>query len=186
MGYAPALQQTTGSRWNGSARHIGMSHAQKNLEQLGNLTLCQEVYITNAQIKALHTTAVPVVAAPGAGYALIFRGASVFHDYGGTSFTLATDSDLEFHYTDASGTTVGSIAATGFLDTSDDQLRWCRPVTAASGNSDITPVANAALVLACTAGSDGPSVGDGVLKCQVFYSVIKTDLSFITSSQVGG
>lgn len=133
-----------------------------------------DVTITSAQLLALFATPQTLVAAPGAGLALVFNGA-VIHKPAGTAYAgVAAGEDLSIKYTDASGAEVAQCEATGFLDQATAQTRFVRPQTAASGNSAITPVANAPLVLHMLAGEITTGTSD--LNIRVYYRVVPTVL----------
>jgi hypothetical protein len=135
-----------------------------------------DVTITAAQLKALNATPQTVVAAPGAGYALVLEGALLTMTYGTAAYAgIAAGEDLSFKYTNGSGAEVGQCETTGFLDQTSDQLRYVRAQAAASGNSAVTPIANAALVLHMLSGEI--TTGDSPLKVRVFYRVIPTTIS---------
>lgn len=128
----------------------------------------KEVSLTVAQMLAL-TTPVELVAAPGAGYVLIFHEALFIYDYAAV-FTVGGSDDLAIKYTNASGATVSTtLETTGVLDQTSDQIRTFKQIT-----TDITPVANAALVLDNT-GSDLTGTGSPC-RMKVFYSVLPTGL----------
>lgn len=145
-----------------------------------NLVFTKERLITSAQLLAFHHTYPTLLAAPGANLALIFRGATVFYDWDGTTnpYVVDTDVDIEIRYTDSSGLLVAQIEAVGFLDQVADKVRYVRPFAAASGASDITPVANAALVIGASVAD--PTGGTSPLKLRVQYTIIRTDLSYIS------
>lgn len=124
---------------------------------------------TAAEVNALNTAAT-VVAAPAAGYALIFEGAVVFYDYA-AAFTIGSATGLAIKYTDGSGTGVGQTAVTGFIDQASDQTRYIRPWTAASGASQITPVAAAPLVANMLSANTSSGTGS-VLKLRVYYRIV--------------
>ena len=131
------------------------------------------VTVTTAQILALNATPVALVAAPGANKALIFDGALIWLDYNSAAYAgIAAGEDLAVKYTDGSGLQVGSCEATSFLDLTADAIRWMNPYRAASGVSDITPVANAALVLQMLVGE--VITGNSPLKIRTFYRVVRT------------
>lgn len=135
------------------------------------------VTITSAQLLALNATPQTVVAAPGANKAVIFDGA-VLHKPAGTAYAgIAAGEDLSFKYTGAAGAEVGVVEATGFLDQTTAQTRWCRPhaTTGAGVDSAITPVANAVLALHLLVGE--VTTGDSDLLVQVHYRIIDTVLS---------
>lgn len=136
-----------------------------------------DVTITSAELLALFATPKTLVAAPGAGKAIIFLGA-VLTKAAGTAYAgIAATEEIGFNYTNAAGLQAGLCEATGFLDQATAQVRYVNPKTgaiAAATVSDITPVANAALVAALVVGEI--ITGDSDLKVRVFYRVIPTVL----------
>jgi hypothetical protein len=132
------------------------------------------VTVTTAQLLALFATPVALVAAPGAGRALIFEGAIAYKPAGTAYAGVAAGEDLSVKYTDAAGAAVGGAEATGFLDQATAQTRYIRATGTASGVSDITPVANAALVLHMLTGE--VITGDSDLTLRIFYRDIPTTL----------
>lgn len=138
-----------------------------------------DVVVSSAQILALNATPVTLVATPGAGKALLFEGATLFLDYNSAAYAgIAAGEDLSIKYTDGSGTAVGGCEATGFMDATADATRYVQAYRAASGVSDITPTANAPLVLNMLTGEI--ITGNSPLKCRVFYRVLNTDLSSLS------
>lgn len=133
--------------------------------------------ITSAQLLALNAVPIAVVAAPGAGLALIFDGAVLHKPAGAAYAAVAAGEDLSFKYTDASGVEVGVCETTGFLDQTTAQTRWCRPhaTTGAGVVSQITPVANAALVLQLLVGEI--TTGDSDLIVETHFRVVPTVLT---------
>ena len=135
-------------------------------------TFRRRVVVTSAQLLALFATPQEIVPAPGANLANIFVGALVRKPAGTAYAGIAAGEDLSVKYTDASGAEVGQCETTGFLDQAGDEVRWLRPQTAASGPSDITPVANAALVLHLLVAEI--ITGDSDLEIEAHYRVVKT------------
>lgn len=136
-----------------------------------------DVTITSAELLALNATPKPVVAAPGANKAIVLEGA-VVHKPAGTAYAgIAVDEDLSFKYTDGSGAEVAVVETTGFLDQATAQTRYAVPhaTDGAGVASDITPVANAALVLHLLVGEI--TTGDSDLLLRLYYRVIPTVLS---------
>jgi hypothetical protein len=122
------------------------------------------VTVTSAQMLALNATPVALVAAPGSGRALIFEGA-VLYKAAGTAYSgVATGEDLSIKYADASGAALAGCEATGFFDQATAQTRYVRAAGAASGVSDVTPVANAALVLHMLTGEITTGTSDLVVE----------------------
>lgn len=133
-----------------------------------------EVALTNAQIKALRATPVTLVAAPGTGYMLVFRGASLLLDAGANVLTEST-ANLGIKYTDGSGVQVNeTVEATGFIDQAVDTATYARPkldpIVAKSGCE------NKALVLHNLGAGEyaGNAAADATLRVKVWYARIKT------------
>lgn len=137
--------------------------------------IIEDVTITTAQVLALFTTEIEVVAAPGAGLATILEGAMI-HKPAGTAYAgIAAGEDLSISYTDASGLAVAGCETTGFLDSVAALSRWVNAYRAASGLSQIVPVANAALVLHMLVGNI--TTGDSDLILRLYYRVVNAVLS---------
>lgn len=135
----------------------------------------KDVKVTSAELLALNATPKQIVAAPGANKALVFEGA-VFYKPAGTAYAgVAVGEDLSVKYTDSSGAELAQCETTGFLDQATAQSRYVREQAAASGNSAITPVANAALVLHMLAGEI--TTGDSDLYVRVYFAIVPTVLT---------
>jgi len=157
---------------------------QRFASQLGNFSFVQPFYITSAQLLALNATPVTILAAPGAGRAIIIDRAVLFYDYDGLSTPYVVDSttsDFVLRYTDGSGSILCQCAATGFVTELNDESRIAYPFRAASGDSDVEPTANAAVVLHMTTAEI--TTGTSPLKLEVTYRIVKTDLSYIPTTQ---
>lgn len=134
--------------------------------------LALDVLVSSAELLALNATPKTLVPAPGAGYAIIFKGAEIFKPAGTAYGGIAAGEDLSVKYTNGAGAEVGQCEATGFLDQATAQSRYCRAHTAASLNSAITPVENAALVLHMLVGEI--TTGDSPLHVRVSYDIVPT------------
>lgn len=122
-----------------------------------------DVVLSSAQLLALHTTPITLVAAPGANKALVLDSAAFFLDYNSAAYDdIASGDDLNIRYTDGSGAIAGTLETTGFLDLTADAYSL---VQVPSG-SIILP-ANAPLV-ASLAGAI--TTGDSPLAVRVFLS----------------
>lgn len=130
-----------------------------------------DVTLTAAEIKALATTQIELVAAQGAGNAVMFMGAQFKLNYGSEVFAESGD-NLQIKYTDDSGAAVSAaIETTGWIDQSADTMTNAIPkadaiVAAASAE-------NQALVLD-NIGSNitGNASNDSTVTARVFYQVV--------------
>ena len=128
--------------------------------------LTQTISITSAQLKALFTTPISLVAAPGAGKFVEFVSADIRYIYGATAYTINGSTNLNFTYTDGSGVASAvALATTGFIDQTSDQYRIIRPTT-----TNITPATNAALVFSLATAN--PTLGDGTLSITYRYRIV--------------
>jgi hypothetical protein len=130
------------------------------------------VKLTAAQVLALNATPVTLVAAPGAGKALELVAASLTKPAGTAYAGVAAGEDLTINYTSGAGLAVAGCEVTGFLDQTTAQARLVKPYNAASGVSDIVPVANAALVISMLTGEI--TTGDSPVYVTVIYRIAKT------------
>lgn len=129
----------------------------------------ESVTLTAAQVNLLNTTPVTLVAAPGAGKALMLLDAVLFLDFATTAYAgIAAGEDLNIRYTDGSGALLATIETDPFLAATADAVRYVQPTTTAA----VTPVANAPLVLYMATGNI--ATGDSPLKVRVRYRVIDT------------
>jgi len=134
-----------------------------------------DVTVTTAQVLALFLTPIQIVAAPGANKANILLGC-VLHKPAGTAYGgIAAGEDLVIKYTNAAGLTVGSSETTGFLDQAGVQTRFMHPYSAATLISDITPVANAILVIHILIAEIITGTSDLLLR--VYYRTVPTVLT---------
>lgn len=128
------------------------------------------VTLSSAQVLALNATPVALLAAPGAGKAIVFLGA-VIHKPAGTAYAaIDAADDLSISYTDASGLEVGRVEMTGFADQTTTQTRFVRTYAPASGVSSITPVANAAIVAHMLTGEI--TTGDSAFHFEIYYRIV--------------
>jgi predicted RecA/RadA family phage recombinase len=123
------------------------------------------ITVSSAELLALNAAPKTLIAAPGAGKAIVPVSAQLFLDYNSAAYAgIAAGEDLAFRYTDGSGNQCGSVEATGFLDATADAHR------SHLFNGTISPTANAALVLHMLTGEI--ITGDSPLKVQVRYRVV--------------
>jgi predicted RecA/RadA family phage recombinase len=123
------------------------------------------VTISSAELLALNATPKELIAAPGAGKAIVPVDAELFLDFNTTAYGgIAAGEDLAFRYTGTAGNQVGTVEATGFLDAIADAHR------VQLFNSTTDPVANAPLVLHMLTGEI--TTGNSPLKVKVRYRVV--------------
>jgi hypothetical protein len=132
------------------------------------------VTVTSAQLLALNATPKTLIAAPGAGLAIIPRRVALYKPAGVAYAGVATGEDLVLKYTGTAGAQCsGVVETTGFLDQATAQTRVVGPPGASGATAgDTTPVANAVIVLHMLTGEI--ITGDSPLYVRVWYDVIKT------------
>lgn len=125
--------------------------------------------INNAATKTLNATPVTIIAAPGAGKAIVDVRVSVKYVYATAAFdSVGGGDDFEIRYTDGSGAKVANdIETTGMMDQASDQYRMSGPV-----NTSLTPVANAPVVLTVAGSELFAAAGGGSLVVQAFYRIV--------------
>jgi hypothetical protein len=126
--------------------------------------------ISSAQLLAMFATPVEIVPAPGAGLALVCDGIAIHKPAGVAYGGIAAGEDLTVKYTNQAGLEVAEVETTGFLDQATAQTRYAGTFRAASLISSITPVVNAALVLALLVGEI--TTGDSPLHVRTFYRIV--------------
>jgi hypothetical protein len=136
-----------------------------------------EVSVSAAELAAIRATPKTLVAAPGAGFMLVFRMATLILDYTAPGFTESAD-NLAVKYTDGSGVAVSeTIEMTGFIDQTADTITFAVPdAGAATALSAATNIANKALVLHNTGDGEFGGSGGSTLRVKVWYNVVPTGL----------
>lgn len=121
--------------------------------------------LTNAQMLALRATPITLVAAPGAGLAILVDGVYAYFDVTTDGYTETAD-NLAVEY--ASGLDVLVMETTGWLDQATDGARYQRPAV-----DVITPPANSALQLKNNGdGEFGGGNAANTLSVEVTYRVV--------------
>ena len=140
-------------------------------EEIDNSIYTVEVAISAADIVAMYTTPVEVVAAPGAGYALDFVSAVLIYDYDTAAYTGGGDITLEYS---GGATTSTTVAAANGFGAAGDKVFSMAHLNAAGGYT--MPVNTAIDITNATGVFVAPTGAAGVARIKVNYRTIKTDL----------
>lgn len=161
-------------------RRIGFDSDTDGIVQNGRIRgALRKTTIANALVLALNATAQIIVPAPGAGLAIYLNRIFV-SKIAGTAFAgIAAGEDLVAKYSNAAGAQVSSvIETTGFLDQATAQTRYAGPPGAVTTTAaDVTPVANAPLVLHLLTGEI--TTGNTDLIVWVDYDVLPVALDVL-------
>lgn len=137
--------------------------------------------VTAAQLATLGTTGVAVVSALGAGLVAVPLYAQIYQAAQNTGATLAGANDyLKFTYTSIAGAeALGRVTANGLLTATTAQIRTVFgktvEINSTAHSVDITPVANAAVVVGLSANEAVAQSGTLVIK--IVYSVMSSTLA---------
>lgn len=131
-----------------------------------------EVALSNAQILAL-TTAVEVVAAPGAGKVISFVDAIVIHDVGTADFATAHNVTINYK-ADGSGSAVSTTLANPFISGAvSDKISTLKQLTTDITTATKADWENQPLTIKASA---NPITGNGVGRVKVWYRIFSTGL----------
>ncbi len=119
--------------------------------------------LTSAQVLALNTTPIALVAAPGAGYGIVVHRITGAVDYNSAAY--ATNVTLEFRYTDGSGTKVTADQG-ALINATADKVVTCAGIEAAT-----VVTANAAVVVCAATGN--PATGNSPVSFDVEYTIVE-------------
>jgi len=126
------------------------------------------VDLTSAQLLALYTTPITIISAPNSDEVIQFVDAQIVYKYATSAYTIGSATNLQFKYTDGSGTACSATASvTGLLDQSANEIRFVPQTTSA-----YEPASAAAIVL--TLAGANVTGGAGTLTVKVNYRVYKT------------
>lgn len=132
-----------------------------NLSTGGDLTLAT-VSIPTASVLTLNGTPVTLVAAPAAGTAIVVDRITASLVYGTAAY--ATNTTIEFRYTNGSGTKVVA-DITALLTATADKI------VSVSGIEAATVLTSAAALVAVVP-TGNPATGDSNIKIQVLYHTV--------------
>lgn len=135
---------------------------------LGGVIVSDTVIVTTAQVLALNAQEQTILAAPGAGLAIIPHKVAIRKAAGTAYSGIAAGEDLVLRYTDDSGVICsGTIETTGFLDSTAEKVAFAGRPT-----GSFLPTANAAVVLHLLVGEI--TTGDSDLEVKVWYEIFDT------------
>lgn len=142
---------------------------EDNLTEL-NVPLVVEREFTNAEIKALSTAPIQLIAAPGAGKAIVIDHVISMLDYATAAF--ATNTDLEIRYDNSAAGDAGGAEAT--MDSLDAILALT--ADAVYRTPGLGAAADTALVInkgiTAKVATGNPTTWGGTLKLKVVYSIV--------------
>lgn len=131
-----------------------------------------DVTIPTGELLALNETPKVIVAAPGAGLAVVPAGPValvLMLDFESAAYDgIAAGEDLSLKYTGSAGTELIQVEATGFLDSTEDAVAFAAP------GSLVTPEEDEPVVLHMLAGEI--ATGDSPLHVRFYYRHIPTTL----------
>lgn len=144
---------------------------KEKFEEIDATILTAEVDISSADIIAMFTTPVEVVASPGAGKALQFVDAVLIYDYDTATYTGGGVVTLEY----AGGATVSTdIGASDAFGASGDKVFSMASLNASGGYT--MPVNTGIDITNATGVFVDPGTAVGVGRLKVTYRVITTEL----------
>jgi hypothetical protein len=144
------------------AKH-GISPGPLPQNQVGFLV--KRTVLTAAQIKTLYSTAITLVAAPGAGKAIVVDKIVAKLTYATAVFT--GSNNLEFRYTNASGDKVLLDGGYAFLNGAADAF-----AEIVKDDANVTPAINAAVVVVVPSANPGGTGAASTLTLDVYYKIV--------------
>jgi len=132
--------------------------------------------LTTAQVNNLRATPISLVAAPGSGLWLEFLGACLSYNYTTTAFTVGSDEDFIIRYDAGAGSDLtASIETAGFIDQTNDEIRYFPPATW-TVTDDVTSIVNKKIEIFNTGAGETSVGGTSTLIVKVLYRVHATGL----------
>lgn len=130
-----------------------------------------DVQLTNAQILALNATPINIIAAPGAGRAIVVDRLYLRLE-AGTAYTEVGGQDTVLEYAD--GVDILTIDGTGFFTDAGVQRRVFEAGTLADAIAGLTPSVNSAVRLFKTTAELGGGAAARNLSVRAFYHIVDT------------
>ena len=175
-----AVTASAGDRVIGIAMVSGISGdigsvllAQTGLQTADQVQVAN-LHITTAQLLALYSTPITIIAAPGSNKFLAILDITMYHGAGTAYAGIATGEDIAVAYTNQSGPVIGTVEATGFLDQTTAQTRFLQPGDVRTA-LDGVPTANAPVIVGLLTGEI--TTGDFDLYVSVTYKIMDAVLS---------
>jgi hypothetical protein len=150
----------------GATTFVGNSVLTGTLTQNGIIRQSTTLSLSAAQIIAMGTTPVEIVAAPGAGKAIIVDSVTFKMVRTATAFT--GGGDVEFRYTNAEGDKVTADVAEALVDTAGAATAFAN---VRGIEASITPVANAAIVITNATAAFAAGTGTAVLTIEYHVAI---------------
>lgn len=129
------------------------------------------VVLTSAQLKALQTTAIALVAAPGASSMLQPRKLTLQYKFGATAYTIANvDNTFRIEYT-GKATALASSLVTGLVDQTVNTVGFVGSTSPETGIAQ-TNAANLGLEIKLAGTTPALTLGDGTVVVTLEYITI--------------
>lgn len=134
-----------------------------------NVPRLDEVTVSSGQISASNTTPISIVAAPGAGNAIIVERIEVTMDYAGTpySYVGGLGNEVQFRYGSGGiAATSSNITLENMIEATTDQAHIN---TGVEYNGDFSVIENKAIIF--EADASNPSSGNSALDVVIYYHI---------------
>jgi len=154
----------------GQSKGLGPTALSQGVISEGRLAIQAVYQLSSAQLLALQTTAVQIVNAPGAGYALIPDSITAQYKFGATAYTIANaDNAFQIEYTGKT-TSLVNVLATGLVDQTVNEIRTNWPAVAGQDIAQ-TNEANLGLEVKLIGTTPALTLGDGTVVLTLRYIV---------------
>lgn len=128
--------------------------------------LYKDVTLSSAQILALNSTPITLIAAPGTGKLLLVSKVVGFNDFQTTAYAGSSEV-LSIKYTNGSGASICAFSEVAFCEAAADA--WEIPACGL-----VVPVVNA---LVCASANAAFTTGDGIVYLRLYYRIVTSTLN---------